>query len=348
MIIFESIYKQFTHKGVTINALEDINLTINKGEIYGIVGESGAGKSTLIRCANLLEKPSKGNVIIEGKNLTQLPKYELLAARHKIGMIFQHFNLLSSRTVYQNIALPLELTKASKSEIKAKVESLLKLTGLVDKHSHYPAQLSGGQKQRVAIARALASDPSVLLSDEATSALDPETTESILTLLKEINQKLGLTILIITHEMNVVKQICDKVALIQNGRLIEQNSVGNFFTNPQTNLGKRFVAQSHQFAIPESIMMNMQNHYSDETPLPLIKLAFDDTRVSSPIISQLARQFDIDINVIQAKIENIQGCTLGLMLAELDGNEAQNAQAIEHLHSLQCQVEVVGYVKRSH
>ncbi|RKW05366.1 MAG: ATP-binding cassette domain-containing protein, partial [Cardiobacterium sp.] len=211
MITLENLQKTYRHKGREIHALHGVSLHVAPGEIYGVVGQSGAGKSTLIRCVNLLERPDSGRVIVAGQELTALAPAKLLKARHKIGMIFQHFNLLASRTVYDNIALPLELVGADKKTIAAKVRPLLALTGLEDKTSHYPAQLSGGQKQRVAIARALAAEPQVLLSDEATSALDPKTTEDILALLRDINEKLGLTILMITHEMEVVKQICHKV-----------------------------------------------------------------------------------------------------------------------------------------
>lgn len=212
MIEIKRVDKVFYQGELEIHALRDINLTIEQGTIFGVIGSSGAGKSTLIRCVNLLERPSNGQVIVDGVDLTQLSNHELTLARRKIGMIFQHFNLLSSRTVFDNVALPLELANKPKADIKAKVTELLQLVGLADKHHSYPANLSGGQKQRVAIARALASDPKVLLCDEATSALDPATTQSILTLLKEINSKLKLTILLITHEMDVVKNICSKVA----------------------------------------------------------------------------------------------------------------------------------------
>ena len=225
MIKLSNISKTYTHKGKTIHALRGVDLDVQAGQIYGVVGQSGAGKSTLIRCVNLLERPTTGSVFVDGKDLTAMNDRQLLKARHDIGMIFQHFNLLSSRTVFDNIALPLELIGTRRKVIKEKVKSLLALTGLEDKARHYPAQLSGGQKQRVAIARALASDPKVLLSDEATSALDPKTTESILELLRDINAKLGLTILMITHEMEVVKKICHRVALIEGGELVESNDV---------------------------------------------------------------------------------------------------------------------------
>ncbi len=319
-----------------------MTLTIEQGEIFGVVGQSGAGKSTLIRCVNLLEAPTKGKVIVDGRELTALPSADLLSARHDMGMIFQHFNLLSSRTVYDNIALPLELAGLSKSVIKAKVEPLLELTGLSDKDRHYPAQLSGGQKQRVAIARALSSEPKVLLSDEATSALDPKTTESILALLKDINRELGVTILMITHEMEVVKSICDKVALLEYGKLVEVAEVDNFFASPQSDLGKRFVKQSQQFELPSHIQatLNQQND-----GYPVVKLAFHGNDVEKPVISDLTRKFNIDVNIIQAKIEHIGTTNIGLLIAELIGTLEQSQQALDYLNQQPLKVEVLGYVQ---
>ncbi|MBN9336853.1 MAG: ATP-binding cassette domain-containing protein, partial [Chryseobacterium sp.] len=233
MIELLNVSKRFTTKNRIIQALSNVSLTVEKGEIFGVIGSSGAGKSTLIRCVNLLEKPNEGKVIVDNVELTKLSEAQLTLERRKIAMIFQHFNLLSSRTVFDNVAFPLELEGKSKSEIKEKVDSLLELVGLKEKAKDYPANLSGGQKQRVAIARALANDPKVLLCDEATSALDPATTKSILQLLKSINQKLNLTILLITHEMEVIKSICDKVAVIDNGQLVEQGKVEQIFIHPE-------------------------------------------------------------------------------------------------------------------
>ena len=238
MIKLNNITKIFTLPDKKLTALDNVSLHVPKGQICGVIGASGAGKSTLIRCVNLLERPTHGAVIIDDVDLTQLSDAELVKTRRQIGMIFQHFNLLTSRTVFENVALPLELENKSKAEIQEKTTALLALVGLSDKHNVYPANLSGGQKQRVAIARALASDPKVLLCDEATSALDPATTQSILKLLKEINRTLGITILLITHEMEVVKRICDQVAVIDKGRLIEQGTVSEIFSNPKTELAQ--------------------------------------------------------------------------------------------------------------
>lgn len=242
MVELKNITKHFYQKHRQIVALENLSLTVPKGKIYGVIGASGAGKSTLIRCVNLLEKPTSGEVIVNGINLTWLNARQLAKERRQIGMIFQHFNLLSSRTVFDNVAFPLELDNYPKAEINTRVTELLKLVGLEDKANDYPASLSGGQKQRVAIARTLANNPKLLLCDEATSALDPATTRSILALLKDINQRLGITILLITHEMDVVKRICDLVGVISNGSLVEQGPVTEVFTNPKTELVKEFIA----------------------------------------------------------------------------------------------------------
>ncbi|MDU5301732.1 MAG: ATP-binding cassette domain-containing protein, partial [Dialister micraerophilus] len=231
MIELKNVYKTYDNK---TNALNDINIKIKEGEIFGIIGQSGAGKSTLIRCINMLETPTSGEVIINGKDITKLSEKELRNERKKIGMIFQHFNLLSNRTVYKNIAFPLELSNTPKEEQEKRINSMLELVGLTNHKNKYPSQLSGGQKQRVGIARALITQPSILLSDEATSALDPETVKSILDLLKEINKKLGITIILITHQMEVIKKIANHVAVIENGKIIEEGSVINLFSNPKT------------------------------------------------------------------------------------------------------------------
>lgn len=340
MITLENLSKTFQQRGHQITALRNINLQVHTGEIYGVVGESGAGKSTLIRCVNLLERPSSGKVIVAGEELTKLSHTQLLKARQRIGMIFQHFNLLSNRTAAQNIALPLELTGTPKAQIQEKVARLLELTGLTDRAHQYPAQLSGGQKQRVAIARALASDPKVLLSDEATSALDPKTTESILALLKEINQKLGLTILLITHEMEVVKRICHRVALIDRGELVENNTVEAFFTNPQSDLGRQFIAQTQKFELPENYAQQLR----PTGRYPVVKLSFTGASVDEPALSTLSRRFHIDVSIIQAKVENIGRTTYGVLIAELIGEADHIAQAQQWLVSSSIQTEILGYV----
>ncbi|HEY5714809.1 MAG TPA: methionine ABC transporter ATP-binding protein, partial [Psychromonas sp.] len=273
MIQIKEVNKVFYQAGRAINALSNINLNIEQGAIFGVIGSSGAGKSTLIRCVNLLERPSSGSIIVDGIDLMQLSNQELTLTRRKIGMIFQHFNLLSSRTVFDNIALPLVLAGLSKNKIKDKVDSLLALVGLDDKSDSYPANLSGGQKQRVAIARALASDPIVLLCDEATSALDPATTQSILELLRKINQELNLTILLITHEMAVVKSICSQVAIIGDGKLVEEGSVGDIFAHPKTELARQFIRSTLDLTIPSDYSARLFPKRV-ENSFPLVRLEF--------------------------------------------------------------------------
>ncbi|MCQ1058556.1 methionine ABC transporter ATP-binding protein MetN [Photobacterium sp. DNB23_23_1] len=343
MIEINRVNKVFYQGAKEIHALRDINLTIEQGTIFGVIGSSGAGKSTLIRCVNLLERPTSGHVIVDGIDLTQLSNQELTQARRKIGMIFQHFNLLSSRTVFDNVALPLELAGTSKAGIKTKVDELLELVGLADKSDTYPSNLSGGQKQRVAIARALASDPKVLLCDEATSALDPATTQSILTLLKEINRKLELTILLITHEMDVVKSICSEVAIIGDGELVEKGPVGDIFAHPKTELARDFIRSTLDLSIPEDYRARMvetrvANSY------PLIRLEFTGASVDAPLISQVAREFNIDISILSSDMDYAGGVKFGLMLAELFGTEQAAEQAINFLRDHKVNVEVLGYV----
>lgn len=343
MIEINRVNKVFYQGAKEIHALREINLTIEQGTIFGVIGSSGAGKSTLIRCVNLLERPTSGHVIVDGIDLTQLSNKELTQARRKIGMIFQHFNLLSSRTVFDNIALPLELAGISKAAIKAKVDELLELVGLADKSESYPSNLSGGQKQRVAIARALASDPKVLLCDEATSALDPATTQSILTLLKEINRKLNLTILLITHEMDVVKSICSEVAIIGGGELVEKGPVGDIFAHPKTELAREFIRSTLDLSIPEDYRARMVESRVDNS-YPLIRLEFTGASVDAPLISQVAREFNIDISILSSDMDYAGGVKFGLMLAEFFGTEQAAEQAINFLRDHKVNVEVLGYV----
>lgn len=343
MITFQQVHKNYNTPTGSVPALSDINLHVSPGEIFGIIGKSGAGKSTLIRCANLLEKPSQGKVIVAGEDLTLLSPSKLRAARRKIGMIFQHFNLLASRTVYENIALPLELIGQSKNDIATAIYPLLELTGLSDKAKNYPSQLSGGQKQRVAIARALANKPHVLLSDEATSALDPETTLSILQLLKNIRDTLNLTILLITHEMSVIKACSDRVGILHQGRLIEQNEVGEFFTHPKTEIAKNFIASSVLQHLPVAI----ENHLLTEETLnthPVLRLWFLKGTATQPIISELSHQFNFRINILQANVEYIKNHAMGIMLVAIKGEKDNVKPAIHYLNQLGVEVEVIGYV----
>ena len=343
MIEIKQLNKVFYQGDKAINALSDINLTIQQGTIFGVIGSSGAGKSTLIRCVNLLERPSNGQVIVDGVDLTTLSNQKLTLARRKIGMIFQHFNLLSSRTVFENVALPLELANTDKATIKAKVTELLALVGLADKHLSYPSNLSGGQKQRVAIARALASDPKVLLCDEATSALDPATTHSILELLQEINRKLNLTILLITHEMDVVKRICSEVAIIGGGKLVEQGSVGDIFSHPKTELAKDFIRSTLDLSIPADYQARM-TPTQVENSFPLIRLEFTGASVDAPLISQVTRKFNLDISILSSDMDYAGGVKFGLMLAEFFGDHTAVDNAVDFLRQNKVNVEVLGYV----
>ncbi|WP_318413724.1 methionine ABC transporter ATP-binding protein MetN [Photobacterium leiognathi] len=343
MIEIKQLNKVFYQGDKAINALSDINLTIQQGTIFGVIGSSGAGKSTLIRCVNLLERPSNGQVIVDGVDLTTLSNQKLTLARRKIGMIFQHFNLLSSRTVFENVAFPLELANTDKATIKAKVTELLALVGLADKHLSYPSNLSGGQKQRVAIARALASDPKVLLCDEATSALDPATTHSILELLQEINRKLNLTILLITHEMDVVKRICSEVAIIGGGKLVEQGSVGDIFSHPKTELAKDFIRSTLDLSIPADYQARM-TPTQVENSFPLIRLEFTGASVDAPLISQVTRKFNLDISILSSDMDYAGGVKFGLMLAEFFGDHTAVNDAVDFLRQNKVNVEVLGYV----
>ncbi|MGM5631768.1 methionine ABC transporter ATP-binding protein MetN [Apibacter raozihei] len=343
MIELKNITKIFELNGKRTSALSGVDLSIPQGKIVGVIGESGAGKSTLIRCVNLLERPTSGEVWVDGKNLMEMTSGALVKARRNIGMIFQHFNLLSSRTVFENIAFPLELSGMSKNNIEKRVYELIELVGLKEKAYVYPSNLSGGQKQRVAIARTLANNPKVLLSDEATSALDPATTHSILTLLKDINKKLNITILLITHEMDVVKEICDEIAVISNGQLIEKGSVSEIFSHPKAGLTRRFIASSLHLEIPvdyqERLIPNPESGKH-----PLLKLQITGNTVDEPILSEAARKFDINNNIISARMDYAGGVKFGVMLTEFMGDPEQEQQAIDYLKSKNIKVTVLGYV----
>ncbi|MCK3655866.1 DL-methionine transporter ATP-binding subunit [Pasteurellaceae bacterium Macca] len=343
MIQLKQISKQFDVKGKRITALDNVSLDVPKGTIYGVIGSSGAGKSTLIRCVNLLERPTMGQVIVNGKDLTALSESELILARRQIAMIFQHFNLLASRTVFENVALPLELSHSNRAEIEKKVSELLELVGLADKRDAYPANLSGGQKQRVAIARALASDPQVLLCDEATSALDPATTQSILQLLKEINKRLGLTILLITHEMDVVKRICDRVAVIDKGQLVETGSVSEIFSNPKTELAQRFIQSTFHVELPAEYTEDLS---PTPTPngKPIIKFEFTGRSVDAPLLSLASKKFAIDFSILMSQIDYAGGVKFGFVIAEVEGNADAIAEAKFYLIDNNVKVEVLGYV----
>lgn len=345
MIKLTNITKRYGAGESAVHAVNNIDLEVAAGQIMGVIGESGAGKSTLIRCVNLLERPTEGRVYVDGQDLTAMSGTQLSRARRNIGMIFQHFNLLSSRTVFDNIALPLELAGASRADIKQRVNELLELVGLSHRANAYPKALSGGQKQRVAIARALAPAPKVLLCDEATSALDPQTTQSILALLKELNQRLGLTILLITHEMQVVKSICDRVAIINDGELVEQGEVAWFFANAKTELARRFIASTIHLEIPDEYQARLSPD-PVAGALPLVRLGFTGDTVDTPLISILSRELHVDVTILSADIEYAGGVKFGFMLAELDGQPEQTRAAITYLQEHKIQVELLGYVRR--
>ena len=343
MIEISNVNKVFYQGTKEIHALKNINLSVPQGTIFGVIGSSGAGKSTLIRCVNMLEAPTQGNVVVDGVDLTLLSKSELSKARRNIGMIFQHFNLLSSRSVFNNVALPLELAGMDKQTISNKVTELLSLVGLADKRDTYPANLSGGQKQRVAIARALASDPKVLPCDEATSALDPATTQSILELLKEINRKLNITMLLITHEMDVVKGICHQVAIIGDGELVEKGTVGEIFAHPKTELAHEFIRSTLDLTIPEDYQARLTQTRIQGSH-PLIRLEFTGETVDAPVMSQIARQFDIDVSILSSDLDYAGGVKFGMMVAEFYGSEANDNAAVKFLKEHKVKVEVLGYV----
>lgn len=345
MIKLNNITKIFTLPDKKLTALDNVSLHVPKGQICGVIGASGAGKSTLIRCVNLLERPTHGAVLIDDVDLTQLSDAELVKTRRQIGMIFQHFNLLTSRTVFENVALPLELENKSKAEIQEKTTALLALVGLSDKHNVYPANLSGGQKQRVAIARALASDPKVLLCDEATSALDPATTQSILKLLKEINRTLGITILLITHEMEVVKRICDQVAVIDKGRLIEQGTVSEIFSNPKTELAQEFISSTFHITLPEEYLENLSDTPKHAKSYPIIKFEFTGRSVDAPLLSQSSKKFGVELSILTSQIDYAGGVKFGFTIAEVEGDEDAITQAKVYLMENNVRVEVLGYVQ---
>ncbi|ANF45564.1 MULTISPECIES: methionine ABC transporter ATP-binding protein [Priestia] len=326
MIELKKTSKTYKVNGKAVEAVKDVSLTINKGEVFGVIGYSGAGKSTLIRCINLLEKPTSGEVIIDGKNLSKLSKQELQKTRRKIGMIFQGYNLLKTATVYDNIAIPLKLEGVNKKLIQERVEKYLSIVGLLDKQNHYPSQLSGGQKQRVAIARALAHEPEILLSDEATSALDPETTEAILCLLLKINKELGLTIFLITHELNVVQRICDRIAVMENGYVVEQGTVVSLFTNPKHPTTKRFVESENTFTIPSEIMASYRSTGK------LVSLHFVGNELSEePALALVSRKFNVLPSILAGGIEQLKNHTLGKLLVHLRGEKEEYEQAITYL-----------------
>ena len=341
MIELTHISKNFASGGRTVHAVQDVSLSIGKGEIFGIIGFSGAGKSTLVRCINLLERPTSGSVTVDGKEMTALSARELRQARKKIGMIFQHFNLMPSRTVFGNVAYPLRGSGLSGEQIADKVHRLLELVGIGDKAEAYPKQLSGGQKQRVAIARALANDPNVLLCDEATSALDPQTTKAILRLLKDLNEKLGITVVIITHEMAVVKEICDRVAVMEHGRVVEQGEVFNVFSDPRQEITRSFIHTTSNLRKIEELIEEDSPVVQLKPGELIVRLSYIQRNVSEPLISTVSRKFDITLNIIFSDIAIVQNAPIGGTVAIISGERAQITQAMQYLSEKNVGVEVI-------
>ncbi len=348
MIKLSHIEKIYDSPSGKVRALKGIDLEIAKGEIYGIIGLSGAGKSTLVRCINMLERPTAGEVIVDGQDMTRLNNSQLREARKNIGMIFQHFNLLSSATVYENIAFPLTLSNTPKSDINKKVEPLLDLVGLNDKADKYPSQLSGGQKQRVGIARALASNPKILLCDEATSALDPQTTKSILALIKDINKKLALTVVVITHEMQVIKEICDKVAVISDGVIAERGSVLEVFTNPQHKITKEFISVLLSNELPAAFRGNEISQVKTAGSLLLLRLIFLGESADDPVLSEMIRICrGVECTMLFGNLDEIHGVPFGRFIIGLSGAENSIQSALDFLNTKEVRVEVIGYVRRN-
>lgn len=325
MIKLEHVTKKFEVNKKTITAVNDVNIDVKKGEIHGVIGYSGAGKSTLIRCVNLLEKPTEGDIYINNEKITDLSPNNLRTVRTKIGMIFQGFNLLKTATVYDNIALHLKLLGFDKKEVKKRVEKYLKIVNLEDKASNYPAQLSGGQKQRVAIARALSQEPEVLLSDEATSALDPETTESILDLLLKINKEFGITILLITHEMNVIQKVCDYVYVLESGQIVEQGSTIDLFTSPQQPTTKKFLSTISQRNLSNSLIEQLNVTGS------VTRLTFVGESTGKPALAEISKLFNVTPNILTANIIELKNGVVGNIVIHLNGDVQDVTKALQYL-----------------
>lgn len=331
MITLENVNKVYSNG---LHAVRDVNLKVNEGDIFGIIGLSGAGKSSLIRLINRLEEPTSGKIFIKGENILEFDKKQLLERRKKIGMIFQHFNLLSSRTVEENVAFALEIANWNKNEIKERVAMLLDIVGLSDKAKYYPSQLSGGQKQRISIARALANNPDILLSDEATSALDPKTTKSILELIKEIQKKFSLTVLMITHQMEVVKEVCNKVAIMSDGKIVEEGGVHHIFADPKNEITKELISYVHQ-------QTDTEIDYLHHKGKKIVKVKFIGTSTQEPIISKVIKEYGIDISVLGGTIDKLATMNIGHLYLELDGNLSAQDKAIELMKTMDVIVEVI-------
>ncbi|WP_160722441.1 methionine ABC transporter ATP-binding protein [Bacillus sp. USDA818B3_A] len=338
MISIQNVRKIFSSKKGQLKAVDDVNLEIKDGEIFGVIGYSGAGKSTLIRMLNGLEIPTDGSVTVAGRVISKIKGAELRKARQEISMIFQHFNLLWSRTVSENIAFPLEIAGVKGPQRKKRVAELIKLVGLEGRENAYPSELSGGQKQRVGIARALANNPKVLLCDEATSALDPQTTDSILDLLVDINKRLGLTIVLITHEMHVIRKICHRVAVMEGGKMVEMGPVLDVFKHPKQPITKRFVQQVTE---PEETKETIDHLLGRYPQGQVIQLSFVGESAEQPLITNLIRDYNVIVNILQGKISHTQNGSYGSLFLHLDGQTAEIQKAVDYLHSQQIGVEVL-------
>ncbi|MFC0523844.1 methionine ABC transporter ATP-binding protein [Pontibacillus salicampi] len=337
MISIKNLQKVFTSSSGSVQAVDDVSLDIEKGEIYGVIGYSGAGKSTFIRLLNRLEDPTSGEVIIDGQDIAKLRNGQLRKARQEIGMIYQHFNLLWSRTVKDNIAFPLEIAKVPKAEINKRVQELIDLVGLSGREDYFPSQLSGGQKQRVGIARALANNPKVLLCDEATSALDPETTDSILNLLTDINKQLGLTIILITHEMHVISKISNRVAVMEGGQVVEEGDVLEVFRHPKQKVTKRFVQQVMGDKEQDDALEAIVAEYESGT---VLRLHFVGEKTNQAVISEVAKQYPVAVNILQGKITQTQKGAYGTLVVHLTGDDDDIQKAIQYISETSVEVEV--------
>ena len=341
MIRLEQITKTFQSGRKTVTAVDNVSLSVNDGEIFGVIGFSGAGKSTLVRCINLLERPTSGKVWLDDVELTALPAAEVRRRRQEIGMIFQQFNLFAARTVFDNVAFPLRRQKLSRAAQKQRVTELLKLVGLEQKAGAYPSELSGGQKQRVAIARALASGPKVLLCDEATSALDPQTTRATLRLLKDLNRKLGLTIILITHEMQVVKEICDRVAVMENGRVVEEGDVFTVFSNPRQPVTRNFISMTSNLSRVYELLEQDAAITRLKPGQLILRMNYIERSACEALVSQLSRQFQVDLNIIFGNIEMIGDNPIGGLVVIVSGAPESIEKTLGYLKDIHVGVEVI-------
>lgn len=337
MIEMKDIYKTFHRKNVKTDALKGVSLKVEEGDIFGVIGYSGAGKSTIVRMVNYLERPTKGQVVVDGQALDQLNAAQLRDVKKQIGMIFQHFNLLESKTIFDNVAMPLILSKKKKPEIKERVMELLEFVGLSDKANSFPSELSGGQKQRVGIARALALNPKILLCDEATSALDPQTTKSILQLLKRVNEKYNITIMIITHEMSVIQEICNRVAVMEQGEIIEQGTVLEVFGSPKHPTTQSFVSTVIRNQVPDSVWKVLESKPGSR----VYRLEITGDRAAKPIVNELIKNHDVDVNILFSNMTEIQGTTLVILFLQLNGDDQAVKKALSFLENNGARIEEV-------